>query len=1007
MLKIFLSVFIVIFSLGSLSAQSFKVDLSSSSKSNIIAQAQDTVKILAILVNFQEDRDAATFGNGIFESIYSRNWGNTILDPIPHDAPYFEDHLTFVKNYFTKVSKDNLHIEFTVLPDTFSVSKTMRNYSPPPGSDDFTPLGEFAVEAWTLADQKFQGFNFSVYDLFTIFHAGVGRDVSLPGSIGNERDLPSVYLSEKSFKEIFGEEFDGIPVSGGTFKITNSNIMPETESRELSNIGGTALLQLTINGLLAASVCSYLGLPDLFDTETGLSAIGRFGLMDGQGIFAYAGTYPPEPTPWSKIYLGWAEPFTVQQENFNASLVTNLAASISDTVILKVPLNSTEYFLIENRGRDANNDGSRVTYKVSGTTITRTFLNDTTGYQSFDVDSLSGVILDVDEFDWAVPGSGIVIWHIDENVIREKLADNKINTDKNRRGVDVEEADGVQDIGEEFQTIFGDVVLGEGTEIDLWYSSNPAELFQNRLAKDTRPDTRTNSGANSLITMRDFSEIANRMDFKVEFGDSIIKPLFSTNLNLSGEVKSFSVSGSNNSTIYYIVVDSNLVIADNNSILATLPGFSKFKNTSTVISNVQHLYGVIDSTINFRLNDGSNIFEGSVVNVGDWISTAPVINTLNNGEQKLLIGTANGKILTYSLASFPSTAPEPIGSTDISVDHSIEKISADDSFVASIARMTIEIFPQTHLYASTEGRVEFVDELPLDLAVTKNESGDYISVVLTDAKKIYVIQKDEVVSELEFNSVGEVSSFSLADLKRDGNNYIIVNDGKNVKVFNLSGSLADNFPIDDPNIIGFNVTPLAADFEGNDNSEVISLTDDGRIFVLDGVSGNIINGFPLASGSGSIVTPVIYNNNGKMNIAVLNYQNVLSGWSISSLEGNIYWSEENGNSQNTSFIDVAENTNRINEFFPSSRAYNYPNPVYDSETNIRYYVSEDSKINIKIFDLAGDFVAEMNDDAQGGMDNETIWNVSDIQSGVYLARIEAVSASNRSEFAIVKIAVVK
>jgi M6 family metalloprotease-like protein len=477
MLKIFLSVFIVIFSLGSLSAQSFKVNVSGSSKSIISSQAQDTVKILAILVNFQEDRDGATFGNGIFESIYSRNWGNTILDPIPHDARYFEDHLTFVKNYFTKVSKDNLHIEFTVLPDTFSVSQTMRNYSPPPGSDDFTPLAEFAVEAWTLADQKFQGFDFSAYDLFTIFHAGVGRDVSLPGSIGNERDLPSVYLSEKSFKEIFGDSFDGIPVSDGNFKITNSNIMPETESRELSGIGGTALLELTINGLLAASVCSHIGLPDLFDTETGLSAIGRFGLMDGQGIFAYAGTYPPEPCPWSKIYLGWAEPITVPQENFNASLVTNRAASIADTVILKVPLNSSEYFLIENRGRDANQDGSKVTYKVDGTTVTRTFLNDTTGYQSFNVDSLAGVILDVDEFDWAVPGSGIVIWHIDENIINEKLADNKINTDKDRRGVDVEEADGVQDIGEEFQTIFGDVVLGEGTDQDLWYSSNPAELL--------------------------------------------------------------------------------------------------------------------------------------------------------------------------------------------------------------------------------------------------------------------------------------------------------------------------------------------------------------------------------------------------------------------------------------------------------------------------------------------------------------------------------------------------
>ncbi|MGB5849067.1 MAG: hypothetical protein WBH40_11305, partial [Ignavibacteriaceae bacterium] len=535
MMKIILSVFILIISLGSLpvgqtglSAQTFKVNFKGQPLANVNADANDTLKILAIMVNFQEDRDGATFGNGKFGSIYSVDYGSTILDPLPHDAQYFNDHLLFVRNYFHKVSNNNLYIDFTVLPDTFSVTQTMRNYSPLPGSDDFTPIGNFAVEAWTLADQLYPGRDFSSYDLFTIFHAGVGRDISLPGSIGNERDLPSVYLSDKSFKEIYGEDFNGIQVSGGSFNITNSMIMPETESRELQTISATFLFEITINGLLCASVGSHLGLPDLFDTETGLSAIGRFGLMDGQGIFAYGGTYPPEPSPWSKIFLGWADPVTVELGNADVSLVTKLAAEIGDTVILKVPLNSSEYYLIENRNRDANDDGSTVTYIVNGNTITKIFTKDTTGYLSFDVDSLAGVILDVDEFDWAVPGNGILIWHIDENIINDKIAENKVNTDKKRRGIDVEEADGVQDIGEEFQTIFGDLVIGEGTEEDLWHASNPADLYQNLFNKETRPNTRTNTNANSLISVKDFSDISNRMSFRIEYGDSIVKPLFST-----------------------------------------------------------------------------------------------------------------------------------------------------------------------------------------------------------------------------------------------------------------------------------------------------------------------------------------------------------------------------------------------------------------------------------------------------------------------------------------------
>ena len=132
-----------------------------------------------------------------------------------------------------------------------------------------------------------------------------------------------------------------------------------------------------------------------------------------------------------------------------------------------------------------------------------------------------------------------------------------------------------------------------------------------------------------------------------------------------------------------------------------------------------------------------------------------------------------------------------------------------------------------------------------------------------------------------------------------------------------------------------------------------------------------------------------------------------SAWNIGLTSGNIFWGEELGNPENNSFVAAASSQNGIASFMPENRAYNYPNPVYDGKTYIRYYVSEDAKINIKIFDLAGDFVAELNDDARGGLDNETIWNVGNIQSGVYLARIEAIGTSGKTDSKIIKIAVVK
>jgi Secretion system C-terminal sorting domain len=1009
MMKIFLSIIIVILSLGSLSAQTFKVNLKGQPSANVNADDIDTLKILVIMVNFQEDRDGTTFGNGKFGSIYSVDYGTTILDPLPHDADYFSNHLQFVRNYYKKVSNNKLYIDFTILPDTFSVSQTMRNYSPPPGIDDFKPVGDFAVEAWTLADQLYPGFDFSTYDLFTIFHAGVGRDISLPGSIGNERDLPSLYLSDLSFKEIYGDEFEGIPVSGGSFNITNSMIMPETESRELSTFTGIFLFQITINGLLAASIGSHLGLPDLFDTETGLSAIGRFGLMDGQGIFAYSGTYPPEPTPWSKIFMGWAEPVTVELGNADISIVTKLAAEIGDTVILKVPLNSSEYYLIENRNRDANNDGSTVTYVVNGNTMTKTFTKDTTGYLSFDVDSLEGVIIDVDEFDWAVPGNGILIWHIDENVINEKIVANKINTDKKRRGVDVEEADGIQDIGEEFQTIFGDIVIGEGTDRDFWYSSNPSELFTTRFAKDTRPNTKTNSGANSLITLTDFSEISNRMNFKVVYGDSIVKPLFVSMLPLQTPFQGFSYAASLNESNFNILADSNLHIVYEGNIILTLSNFSKYKTPSIKFENLFFTYGTIGTMLNVRISDGSVSYVGAK-DVGSEITAQPVIRINSLGELEVLVGTDNGEILIFDPGSLPSNDPVLKSSLEIDTLFIIKQITSREDYFAFITESKFGIVPPSPImlfYDSEGNSFPFTAEFPVDLAVTKNKNGKNVSIVLTSNNKFYIIELGLSISEFTVQSSDSILTFALADLKQDGTNYIVLNNGTNIEAYNLTGAVADNFPFADPQGIGFIGTPLTADFEGDNKSEIISITKDGRIFAIDGGTGKVVSGFPISTGTSVSTTPVLYNANGKTNLAVLNDQSILSAWSISSIEGKLFWVEENGNPQNTSFVPAADNNNAVNEFFPTNRAYNYPNPVYEGETKIRYYVSEDSKINIKIFDLAGDFVAELSDDAQGGMDNETVWNVSNIQSGIYLTRIEAVSISGKSEFAIIKIAVVK
>ena len=1009
-----LTLAICIITLGSLSAQSFIGKLNPYSRSSNLILAEDTVKILAVMVNFQEDKDGATFGNGKFGSIYSQDYGSSILDPLPHNRDYFESHLTFLKNYYQKVSNGKVNIQFTILPDTFSVSKAMRNYSPTPGSDNFTPMGEFAQEVWATADQIYPGLPFSDYNLFVIFHAGVGRDISLPGSIGNERDLPSVYLGENSLKNIFGSNFDGFPVSNGLFKIKNSMIIPETESRELETITGKFLFEITINGLLVASVASHLGLPDLFDTETGFSAIGRFGLMDGQSIFAYNGCFPPEPSAWEKIYLGWAEPIEISPGNYEINLSANLASILSDTVILKVPITSTEYYLIENRQRDVLFDGAQVTYKSNGNILTKTFLKDTTGFYSFNTDSLSGVVIDVDEFDWALPGNGLVIWHIDENIINEKLADNKINTDKTRRGVDVEEADGIQDIGERFITIFGDEVIGEGTDEDFWYGNNKSDLFQNKFSKDTRPNTKTNSGANSLITIKDFSTISNKMSFKVEYGDSVIKPLFSA-IGLSSLTGLSITSIESDPKLFAINSDSMLVITDGDSIYESIPNFSDYKVASVKYSNNSYLFGATlanlaqyPTRINYWYTDGLNSNSGTIL-LDKSIVTSPVIRKTLTEKYEILFGTIEGSIIVFDLESLVGGNSTIKSELAVEPNAVITKVSAFQSQTFAIAQKDSLSSKSNFLYYNGN-TLTFNNEELLNLVTTEDKDGIGLQVVssLKDGKYYYNVLMSNVFMEIfEAPSYESATNFSLADIKNDGNNYLITSHLDKLFAYNLNGALADNFPFilnDGDEFIGL---PLAADIEGDSKSEIIGFTKNGLVYAIDGGTGKVVDGFPISFGSMLKADPVIFISNNKIGLAGIDLSNSFKGWSISSIPSRIDWAETYGNNANSSNLGKASETQKINSFFPTNRAYNYPNPVYNGQTAIRYFVNEDSKINIKIFDLAGDFVAELVDMAQGGMDNETIWNVSEIQSGVYLARIEANGLSGKSESVIIKIAVVK
>ncbi len=574
-------------------------------QSNIIIQ-KNTVRILAIMVEFKKTPDVETTGDGTFQISGSA----AQIDPPPHDSLYFQNKIQFVENYFQKVSNGYLTITGYVIPQKITLSNPMASYSPPPTGNDNRNLAQLAKESWQIADSLNNGIDFSKYDAFVIFHAGVGRDIDLVSSIGinpTPYDIPSLFLDSTAFAIAFGQtSFDGF-VNGF---IKNTIILPETETRYIS----PDTVQLSINGMFAASVGSYLGLPDLFDTQTGSSGIGAFGLMDGAAIFAYNGLFPPEPSAWEKMYLGWVAPITIASSKSNIYVPAGgLKYPPKQDTIYRIPISSSEYFLVENRNRNPRGIGLNLKIAdANGDTLWRHFSADTAGFLysindvSYDVSGIIGSVVDVSNFDWALigetdssgksnvyDGGGILIWHIDESVIQASLSTNSVNDNPDRRGVDLEEADGSQDIGQNY-VLFTDPGYGtqNGWPLDCWFAENPALPYKNIFNQNSFPNSNSYSGAASLITIDSFSVRSPRMTMHVAIGnpvlyrDSLLSKTFSTT-----SVNSFPTSTKNH---LYLSTNSGIFALQNNG--QSILGNAKYLLSGNSTTNSVAAYTQPDST---------------------------------------------------------------------------------------------------------------------------------------------------------------------------------------------------------------------------------------------------------------------------------------------------------------------------------------------------------------------------------------------------------------------------
>lgn len=961
-----------------------------------LTQLPETLYVYGVRVQFIQDNDPNTTGDGTFD--LSNQYPDSIDAP-PHDSTYFLSHLEFLKNYYEKTSKGHLIIKFQLLGNIRTLPNHMSNYSPRRTENNFR-LGNFFFDTWRSLDSLsgvFSGIDTTKKHAFVIFHAGVGRDVDLKSSgiFQGELDIPSIYMSNNSLKALYGDTTKGYYTKSGII-IPNSCIIPEQENRIITGSFGNTFLELGLNGILTATIGSHLGLPDLFNTQTGNTAIGRFGLMDGQSIFSFSGVFPPEPSAWEKMYLGWITPIVVNQNG----TYTSKSASIDDgnSSVYKILIDAKEYFLIENRNRDAHKNGVTVFYRNGAVLGSKNFTNDIDGFQNGDIWKLEKNIVDVNDFDWSLPGikndtanyqGGICIWHIDENVIDANFASNTINNDINHRGVKLMEAKGSQDIGVAINTPLGQFI-GDGTPFDYWYLGEhyvPTTIYQNAFTPFTIPNSKSYSNFNSRVCLTDFGVIDSSISFKYEQCAPV------TNINKYPR---------------YVGID--------NTGNAQPIGFDFNENgqDEVFINLKDSLYGFRDNGNPIRVDAPNGFLKDSVANF-------EVGYEVNSAGQKFVTGIYKNQFTLISFVIDTSTSnpavvkiqgTNTLNSPGMSIGPILHsgtvdgKVNKLDVNTLSLTFDSLSNNPITELAQGSNGSYVVPGSTFKYFTVGRftNQQTDDIVYVSNDNKLF--INGSSISDHLGINQI--YSSPIVCDINKDGHQEIIFCADDKIFAVNQYGVLIDNFPFKASGVSKISSGCSVADLNGDGINEVIFGTGDGRVYAY-GTNGKILDGFPLLCGKEVKSTPAIINTGGKFGIIVYSLDGYLYGWKTSYDYDNsrILWRNYLRDSGHSNSLFTVSGNTATGPCLPKDKVYNWPNPVYGKSTNIRYFLNGTaSNVKIRIMDLAGELVTSLNGTAYSGFDNEVPWDVSTVQSGIYIAVLQLENGSC-SETASIKIAVVK
>ena len=954
---------------------------------------QDTpIRLCAIRVEFQADTVTGTTGTGHMGNGFP---DTLIIDPLPHDRQYFADHLQFLSNYYGTVSKGAIAFSaLDIYPESddevYRLEYPMWHYNYNTDDDLLDQrLVELFAETVQLASEDI---NYNEYDVVLIFHAGVGKDFNI-GYDETPFDIPSAFISEEDLQGYTGA------LPGG---ITNGIILPESQNQqEILEYD----IQLSMNGVLVKLFGNWLGMPDLFNTEDGSTGIGRWGMMD-QGSGNVNALVPSLPDIWSRIYMGWQTAKSVVPPGISDTIHVARFNVEGAPEAIKIPVTPREYYLIENRDADADSVKKVTLYDRDGRQLRINLEGDIEVQEDFKV------AVSANHYDFGIPGSGILIWHIDENVINENLDDNRVNADPSHRGVDLVEADGSQDIGQEYAF----ATAGSGTELgvqeDCWYRTNREHRDANggvstvRFNERSRPEAKLYDRSFTNLELANFSDVDSIMSFTVRqtntydgfpivlttnpIPDQQWSEIFGRSLpdyaaaDLDGDsinelcvitVDSLKIFDSTASLLWSTELGSLMAFADIGHqvdvdgdgrvellLEGTRVGIVEFENDQYQIRE-NRLDGGVDNVLKMRPAVSINN-EPRLLVVPQYHSSYVLLDLeLNTVEDfPLNPGAYNPFQTVLNLETYPSSTFALIAHSD-----EISVISVNDTTV-------IELW--SYLFRSEFSYVKVLNE--------------------PERKSIYVDNHGYYnASSGELNCYAGDCEAPTVDWDGDG-----VPGGGGL---NGSNSLSQE---DEPQL-DVDVKQIV-DLDANGDPDIIGLSntsDENRYTRIKAVEhgGPSYSGFPIASPGTENREFFEWGSTDFLHYVSITEAGTASYLSIHRLPITAANRERFPYTEPDAIINVGPLRPQVHN--RDDFVYCWPNPTSDV-SHIRFSASSAATAKIQIFDLAGRRVTSLNGSSDGAGQFEVDWNVAGIQSGVYIARAE-LTAGGQTQNTELKIAVVK